>query len=161
MDSDSPHPYKYEVVDSLYYVFVNDDGIKYQTYFTPMYDYYPDLVGTYSFCIEPEKRTPHKMDRRIASTVVEILRNFFANNNNAMIMVCDTLDGKEMKRRKLFDRWFMQYTDGNILKYDGSAQTDDYTLYISIYFNKQNPHRNQLVTAFYDLLKNDIDELVV
>lgn len=161
MDSDSLLPYKYEAVDNLYYVFVNTDGIKYQVYFTPMYEYYPDLVGTYSFSIEPESRTPHKMDRRIALTVVDILRSFFANNENAMIMVCDTLDGKEMKRRKLFDRWFLQYGDGNILKYDGSAQADDYTLYISIYFTKKNPNRNQLVAAFYDLLKTDIDELVI
>lgn len=161
MASDLQLPYKYEAVDNLYYVFSNVDGIKYQVYFTPMYDYYPDLVGTYSFSIEPEARQVHQMDRRIALTVVDILTHFFANNEHAMIMVCDTLDGKEMKRRKLFDRWFIQYNNGKILKYDGSAQADDYTLYLSIYFTKENPHRNQLVTAFYDLLKTNIDELVV
>lgn len=161
MASDSRLPYNYERRDDLYYVFTNADGIRYHVYFLPMFEMHPNLVGTYSLNIEPEDRTPHEIDRRIALTVVDILRHFFENNENAMIMVCDTLDGKELKRRKLFDRWFLHYAGSNIIKYDGSAKADDYTLYLSIYFTKQNPNRAQLVSAFYDLLKTDIDELVV
>ena len=60
------------------------------------------------------------MDRRIAITIAEILKRFFAVNTNAMIMVCDSTDGKEFKRRKLFDRWFEHFSDDSILKYDAS-----------------------------------------
>ena len=61
----------------------------------PVFDLYPDLVNTYSFSIEREGTNPHPLDRRIAATVVDVLRRFFQNVDNAMIMVCDSTDGKK------------------------------------------------------------------
>ena len=74
-------------------------------------------------------------------------------------MVCDSVDGKEEKRRKLFDRWFDKYADGNILKYDASAPLEDYRLFISIYFSKNNPNKKLLLQSFYDLLKTDLYQI--
>ncbi len=71
-------------------------------------------------------------------------------------MVCDNLDGKEIKRKNLFTRWFNQYKDGNIDKYDASANTEDYVLYVSIYIHKENPNKRELISAFYDLIKNNL-----
>ena len=96
------------------------------------------------------------MDRRIALTIIHILQQFFRHNENAMIMICDNLDGKEKKREMLFSRWFMQYNDGNIQKYDASSATDDYMLYVSLYIHRDNPNARQLVAAFYDLVKNNL-----
>lgn len=56
----------------------------------------------------------------------------------------------------LFARWFLRHNDGSIRKYDASAITEDYTLYVSIYLHKGNPRLQELVTAFYDLVKNDL-----
>ena len=101
-------------------------------------------------------KTPHPIDKRIALTVIHILRQFFSRNENAMIMVCDNLDGKEQKREMLFARWFMQYNDGSIRKYDASSATDDYVLYVSLFMHRDNPNARQLVNAFYDLVKNNL-----
>ena len=73
-----------------------------------------------------------------------------------MIMVCDNLDGKEEKRKILFSRWFLKYNDGGIIKYDAATTTDDYQLYVSIYLNRNNSQRDELVAAFYDLVKNNL-----
>ena len=105
---------------------------------------------------QPEQDTPHPIDKRIALTVIHILRQFFSRNENAMIMVCDNLDGKEQKREMLFARWFMQYNDGSIRKYDASSATDDYVLYVSLFMHRDNPNARQLVNAFYDLVKNNL-----
>lgn len=102
------------------------------------------------------KTPPHPIDKRIALTVIHILRQFFSRNENAMIMVCDNLDGKEQKREMLFARWFMQYNDGSIRKYDASSATDDYVLYVSLFMHRDNPNARQLVNAFYDLVKNNL-----
>jgi len=72
-----------------------------------------------------------------------------------MIMVCDNMDGKEEKRRLLFSKWFLKHNDGNIIKYDAAAVADDYQLYVSIYLNRDNLERDALVSAFYDLVKNN------
>ncbi len=65
------------------------------------------------------------------------------------------MDGKELKREMLFSRWFMMYNDGSIMKYDASSTTEDYTLYVSLYLHKHNEDSQQLISAFYDLVKNN------
>lgn len=72
-------------------------------------------------------------------------------------MVCDNLDGKEEKRRLLFSKWYLRYNnEGTIVKFDASAVTEDYQLYVSIYMNKDNQHKDALIAAFYDLVKNNL-----
>ena len=141
------------------YVFISRDGIKYHATFYPMSYIYPQLKNTFSFSIEPEDNTPHPLDTKIAATIVEILKRFFLNNQNAMIMVCDSLDGKERKRRKLFDRWYEHFASDNILKYDASAPLEEYQLYLSIYFTKDNPNKEELLRAFRDLLSTNLYQL--
>lgn len=161
MDSNLLNPFEINEVEKFDYTFVSRDGIKYRVFFSPLQDYYPELPNTYSFSIEPEDRTPHPFDRRIAMTVVAILERFFQNDENAMIMICDTLDGKERKRRKLFDRWFKMFNNGRLIKMDAAGSVDQYELFLSIYFTKTNPNKEQLKVAFQELLAHDLYELVI
>lgn len=156
MVSDSLNPYEIDEEESLDYTFITKDGIKYHASFYSVEPLYPEFVDTYSFSIEPEDKRSHPMDRRIAITIAEILKRFFAVNTNAMIMVCDSTDGKEFKRRKLFDRWFEHFSDNSILKYDASAPLSEYQLFISLYISKNNPNREKLLHAFSKLMENDL-----
>lgn len=159
MESNLLSPFEINEDEPLDYTFLNRDGIKYHATFYPVEYLYPQFPKTYSFSIEPEDKRAHRIDPRISATIVEILRRFFSINENAMIMVCDSTDGKEGKRRKLFDRWFENFADDSILRYDASAPLEEYQLHISIYFRNDNPNKNALVKAFYDLLKTDLYEL--
>lgn len=103
------HPYKIAEEADLTNSFTT--GITYHAYFLDYSCYHPDFANVYTFNIEPEQDTPHPIDKRIALTVIHILRQFFSRNENAMIMICDNLDGKEQKREMLFSRWFMQYNE--------------------------------------------------
>ena len=157
----SPPPYEVVTVNELYYEFVNRDGIKYHLYFMPVYGMYPNLVNTYSFSIEREGTVPHSLDRRIAATVVEVLSKFFQNVENAMIMVCDSTDGKQKRRRNLFNRWFHLYNDGTLTTINAEVDGGDYELLLSIYFKKTNPFGKQLVKAFGELMSRDFYEIVI
>ena len=161
MDSNWPLPYEVKETKDLYYTFLNKDGIVYHIYFTPLFPVYPDLVNTYSFSIEPEDKMPHAIDRRIAITVITVLKRFFANVENAMIMVCDSTDGKQQKRRDLFNRWFRIYNDGSMETRNAEIGDGNYELLLSIYFKKDNPCRKQLVKAFNELLTNELYEIVI
>ena len=154
-------PYEYRKIDELNYVFVNRDGIRYHLYFTPISSIYPDLLNTFSFSIEREGTKPHPIDLRIAATVVYILRRFFETVENAMIMVCDSTDGKQHKRRNLFDRWFQLYNDGTLATVNAEVGQGEYELLLSIYFRKDNPNKQQLIKAFGDLLAKDCFEIVI
>jgi len=156
MASDSSSHFEFKEEKPFDFTFISRDGIKYHATFYPLFDLYPQFPNTYSFSIEPEEETAHPIDLGISQTIAEILRRFFSVHENAMIMVCDSMDGKEEKRKKLFDHWFDKFADETILKYDAAAPLDEYRLYLSIYFRKDNPNRQILLEEFYNLLKNDL-----
>lgn len=156
MASNSQLPYKVTEESHWHYTFMTKHGIKYYAYFIDASIYHPAFTDVYTFNIETETDAPHPIDNGIARTIVHILKSFFAVKQNAMLMVCDNIDGKEIKRAALFSRWFKQYNDGTIEKYDASAITDDYAIYASILLNKENTRQQELITAFYDLVKNSL-----
>ena len=156
MESNLQPPYKIDKSSDWDYTFITQHGIIYHAYFVDFSNYHPNFRNVYTFNIEPETNQTHSIDPRIAQTVVYILRQFFKSKENAMIMVCDNLDGKEKKREILFQRWFKRYNDGSIIKFDASAETNDYTLYVSIYLRKDNPNTTELIQSFYELIGNDM-----
>lgn len=162
MDFNSLNPYKTTETEGLYYTFVTKDDIVYRAYFLNVSYLHPDLINTYTFNIEPvgdTNTTRHPIDTRIGMTIAYILHNFFTKNQNSMLMACDNTDGKEDKRRKLFDRWYNIYNDNSLIKLDAALENDIYKLHISMYINKTNPRRGQLISAFNDLIKTDLYEL--
>lgn len=130
--------------------------MKYIAYFVDYSIYHPDFNEVYTFNFEPEDPTPHPIDPRIASTIVAILQEFFQNKERAMILVCDNIDGKENKRSRLFARWYTNFKSKDILKFDASATTEEYQLYVSILLSTAHPHKDKLVAAFYELVKNEL-----
>ena len=161
MASPSLLPYDYEEIVALNYEFVSRDGIRYHLYFTSMEVLYPDMVNTYAFNIEREGTAPHGIDRRIAATVIDILRRFFEKVENAMIMVCDSTDGKQDKRRALFNRWFNYYNDGTLSSRSAEVREGFYELLVSIYYKNDNPNKRQLIKVFNELMSRDIYEIVI
>ena len=92
MESNSLHPYKIAEEADLTNSFTT--GITYHAYFLDYSCYHPDFANVYTFNIEPEQDTPHPIDKRIALTVIHILRQFFSRNENAMIRYATILTGK-------------------------------------------------------------------
>ena len=74
-------------------------------------------------------------------------------------MACDNTDGKEDKRRMLFDRWYDHYNNSSLIKLDAALENDVYKLHVSMYIGKTNPRLEQLISAFNELIKTDLYEL--
>ena len=162
MDSNLLNPYKIIETEDFGYTFVTKDGVAYRAYFLDVSYLHPQFSDAYSFNIEPvgsANSTRHPIDRRIGLTIASILKEFFKKNENSMLMACDNLDGKEYKRRKLFDRWYDNYNDNSLIKLDAALENDVYKLYVSMYIGKANPRREQLILAFNELIKTDLYEL--
>ena len=153
----SLHPYSFRLDGDKHYVFTTDAGIVYHAYFIDFSMYAPHFEEVYMFNIEPEVDTTNApLDVRISHTIVRILSLFFANHQNSMIMVCDSVDGRERKRNMLFDRWYRHYATSDITKYDASAETEDYMLYVSLFVHKDNARKSEIVSAFYELVRNNM-----
>jgi hypothetical protein len=148
----------------LDYHFVTKDGITYHAYFLNVSYLHPAFTNAYSFSLEPQgdyKVTRHAIDTRIAMTIVSILDEFFAKNENSMLMACENLDGKEGKRRKLFDHWYDIYNNHKLVKLDASLENEDYKLYISMFIHKENAQLETLIDAFNEVIRMDLYELGV
>lgn len=65
--------------------------------------------------------------------------------------VCDSMDGRQLKRKLRFDRWFFTYNDGSLIKQDGLAVIEDTEIYNSIILHKNNPQLLDIIFAFKDL----------
>jgi hypothetical protein len=163
VDSNLQSPYDLIEDDGLLgYRFVTKDGITYHAYFLSVSYLHPLFENAYSFNIEPEgdiQTTRHAIDTRIAKTIVAILSRFFEQNENSMLMACDNLDGKEAKRRKLFDHWYSIYNNQKLVKLDASLENESYKLYMSMFIHKENPQLKALIDAFNEVIRTDLYEL--
>lgn len=162
MDLNLQNPYDVIETSELDYSFETKDGILYRAYFLSAAHLHINFVDAYSFSIEPVgnvEETKHPIDGRISVTIASILKDFFRKNENSMLMVCDNIDGKEEKRRKLFERWFHCYNDYSLIKLDASLENEDYKLFVSMFINKLNPCRESLIDAFNELVRTDLYEL--
>ena len=90
-------------------------------------------------------------DERTGRTIIEIIKNFLAGLENAVVYVCDTSDGKELFRKRKFDQWFRKYDDGTIIKVDGHIAVPNFNIYNAILIHKENQKKNRFIEAFNDL----------
>ena len=50
---------------------------------------------------------------------------------------------------------YTNFKTKDILKFDASATTEEYQLYVSILLSSSHPRKEKLIAAFYELVKNE------
>ncbi|MFB2118838.1 DUF6169 family protein [Parapedobacter sp. 2B3] len=156
-------PYRLKEVEKLNYQFETDQGIIYTAYFldysTVFFDYGQLVDNIYSFNIDLiQGNTKNTLaDSRIADTVVEIMKLFFETNDNVAIYICDSLDNRQLARKRKFDRWFWKYNDGRIIKEDQLAVVDGVSIYNTLLIRKDHQQAALFIEAFRELNARDHD----
>ena len=150
------HPYPLEITNTGY-SFVTDQGLRYQLYFledTSLFKEHPLLKGrafwfnientggNYDIAVE---------DERIGVTVFEVLFKFFAQQENVVIFVCDSLDNRQRARKRKFDQWFFKLNDGSLIKENGIVLSDEMEYYSGMIVHRNNPYLSKFLEAFRDL----------
>ena len=121
-------PYDFRKANDATYYFETDNGLRYRAYFI---SFPAPFYTLYSFSFEREEGVG-AYDARVKDTIVTVLHDFFEAENYILGYTCDVTDGREMARKRLFDRWFAQENDGSLRKID--FQTDN--IYVSLIVNK-------------------------
>lgn len=68
----------------------------------------PVDVFHFAFFRVDDEISPQPIDQKIQQTVVHLINRFFERNDTAILSyVCDGADDNEMKRLRLFERWFI------------------------------------------------------
>lgn len=65
--------------------------------------------GAYQFIIVNENNTPSPNDLKLRETIFCIIEDFFKANPEILLYLCETGDGKQASRNRLFIRWFREY----------------------------------------------------
>ncbi len=153
-------PYNFTRNEDLVYSFVTDGGIKYIALFIPSGCYDENLENTYNFNFEPEDpKNKNIHDPRIKETIISLIEQFFISNINSVICVCDSIDGRELCRRRLFDKWRKEYSHRlkHIHKEDIEKEGNYYTLCASLLIHRDNPNIEKTIKSFIELTDLLID----
>lgn len=143
----SRSPYRVVCSDKGDFLFATDKGINYSISFIEEFP----LGGcmSYQFCIHNDNHVHGSYDNKISTTIIVIIGEFFLQNLNVLLYLCDTSDNREEGRNRLFIRWFKEYADPR--KYtiqSASATIEGQGFYSSIIVENRNPLLNAIKTDF-------------
>ena len=97
-------PYNYILLKPDYYTFTTLTGNEYDCYFytaEEIFTDYPSLAKKafgFNIVLKNNPSIIKGLDKRIAATVVTILKTFLYEKKNAVIYICDNSDGREKAR---------------------------------------------------------------
>lgn len=139
------------------FIFLTDHGIHYRISF----DEEDMILGgckTYQLILQNVERTRAPHDPKIEATVLAIIEEFFRSNHHVLLYVCDTSDGKEGGRNRLFLRWFEHHASPERFTIcTANAKVENEMIYIAIIVDNNNPHQKAIIDDFNqtaDILTN-------
>lgn len=93
---------------------------------------------------------PSPSDRKVKDTVLGIVAEFFSKNNTTLLYICDTGDGKQRMRSRLFERWFSAYELKALYTSVTSSVVDEdgVTNYATIIVRNDNPRLVEVIAEF-------------
>ena len=148
--SNSLHPYRYWESNGQYF-FDAPSGARYVAYFLDLSTFAENL---YTFNFDRiQAGTRGIVDHNVFDTICAILKRFFTEHQNSMLLVCDTIDGREEARMRLFNSWFLRIAPEGLTKIDRSGKADAYSLFVSLLVWSDNPMRDTLVSLLEEYCK--------
>ena len=132
------------------FMFQTDLGIHYSISFSK-----EDIVlggcDTYQLIIRKIEEVKSQHDSKVEATILSIIREFFRSNLEVMLYLCDTSDGREETRNRLFLSWFERYAQNNqftICK--AHTKVEGEGLFFCIVVENRNPKLKAITEDFED-----------
>lgn len=146
------NPYPLNNQQDKYYTFVSDYGVEYIITFDISSHLtvasYQSTVYEFSFYALSNGVQKLPVDSRVSDTIVSILRTLFDDPFAILLYVCESIDGKQLARKRTFDKWYIQCTDGQQEKYDFNLLSEAVEIYASIIISVNNPEKQLLLNEF-------------
>lgn len=139
--SNSLHPYSYWEENGQYF-FITPSGAKYVAYFLTL----PLAENLYTFNFDRlQEGDGSIVDINVFDTICDILFSFFCNHRNSLLIVCDSIDGREEARMRLFDSWYLRIAPPELMRIDRRGKANEYKLFISLFVWADNPVKEEIV----------------
>ena len=130
------------------FVFCTDGGVHYRVSFEK-----EDIVlggsSTYQLILQNVDHIRQAHDPKVVETVLAIVDEFFRSNQKVLLYLCDTSDGKEGGRNRLFLQWFNRYAQaGRFTIRTANAVVEGETIYAAIIVETRNPQHDCIISDF-------------
>ena len=144
-------PYTVWNTTNEYYYFKTDTGAVFKIGF--MDDYSIWQKGAYQFLIINESDTPSPLDRKLRDTIFCIISSFFEANPEILLYICETGDGKQEFRSRLFVRWFNAYANKNAYYLETAEIQEGKTKnFAALIVQKSNPRLIEILEEFRETI---------
>ena len=145
-------PYLVECQNESDYTFKTDFGVNCIVSF--MDDYAIWQEGAYQFIIGNENNTSSPNDYKLRDTIICIIEAFFEANPDILLYVCETGDGKEAFRNRLFMRWMNEYIGKESFIVDHfEIKAEGVTNFAAIIIQRSNPDAVAIINEFHEYLE--------
>ena len=142
-------PYRVRQVDDGVFAFTTKHGISYTASFLADVSFYDE--GVYQFFLTKTSAKKGRKDDDISETVKVIIEEFFAHEEAVMLYICDTADGRQASRDRLFRAWFYSFEESESFTLHTEGMMIDNVRYLSsILLRKDHPFYLQVLGAFHN-----------
>lgn len=91
-------------------------------------------------------------DVKVKNTILYVLDVFFREHKDALITICDVVDGKQFARKRLFDSWFQRNNHNRLRKLDADCMIDNIPTFVSLLFSVEHYDQGSLEQEFQQLV---------
>lgn len=91
----------------------------------------------------------------VRNTILYIVWKFFSLHDDALITICDIMDGRQSCRRRLFNMWFNEFSNGDLSKLEATLSIEGTETYASMIFKADIENRKSLEAEFSLLSDNN------
>ncbi len=127
--------------------FTTDSGTRYSVSF--LEDVPLGGCDTYQFGFRKREDSHSGYDVHVKDTLIAIIEQFFTENKNVLLYICDTSDGREAKRNRLFVKWFEDFaTPDRFTMETAHAIVEEEGFYAAIIVENSNPMLEAIVSDF-------------
>ena len=114
-----------------------------------MDDYSVWQTGAYQFTITNQSHQPSPNDRRLRETILLLIEAFFTANPDILLYICETGDGKQAFRSRLFVRWFNTYSGRDAYVMETAEVQEEHTRnFAALIVQKSNPRLAEILAEF-------------
>lgn len=100
--------------------------------------------GSYQFALTNYEGKKSPRDNKVRTTILAIIGEFFAKNEAALLYICETGDGMQKMRNRLFHFWFGVYAEHDEFLFLPQVVYDeeDNENYTALIIRRDNPKFN-------------------
>lgn len=144
-------PYKVWTENGRDYLVETNYDLLFRIGFMDDYSIWPS--GAYQFTINNESNLPSPNDEKLKATIFRIIEAFFTANPDILLYICETGDGRQAFRSRLFIRWFNSYSYRDDYVLETAEVTEGNTKnFAALIVQKSNPRLTEILAEFNETI---------